>query len=404
MENIITQSLKNKLPSQPAIILESSLSHDLDDIIAPLLQNASLAIVDDKNTSQAYGDHVFKALSAKHACTHITYASSPDADDKAVAYLSDRAIKCDALVAVGSGTLNDLCKYVSHKQGKPYIVIPTAASMNGYLSANASISERGYKKTMAAQMPQAVLCDMSIISAAPARLNQGGFGDSMARSTAQADWLLSHLLLGTNYDESVFTPLLAIEDELLASAKGIRMADEQVLKLLMQTLLLSGLGMTAAKGSYPASQGEHMIAHAYTMHLKHAGSSYKALHGEEIAVTALAMANRQEALLNIEPIFADKIFPEARITELFGVDVTAEAKKAYAEKLQQMENKEIKNWPDVASRISKVTIPPQRMQAILTEAGCQSFWGALGWQQDTYIAVSGAARFLRERFTFLDLI
>lgn len=404
MSNIFTDHFKNSLTSEPRIWVESSLKHGIDDIISPLFQNASLAIVDDKNTAEAFGDHVHKALSAKHACEHITFDSSPKADDDAAKYLEVRSSKYDVIVAVGTGTINDLCKYISHKHGKPYIVIPTAASMNGYLSANASVTFDGYKKTVPAHMPAAVLCDMSVVTAAPARLNQSGFGDSIARSTAQADWLLSHLLLGTPYDESVFAPLLAIEDELLASARGIKLSDAASLKILMNTLLLSGLGMTAAKGSYPASQGEHMIAHAYDMHLAHTGSTSTNLHGEEIAVTALAMANRQEALLNIDPIFADNVFPEARITELFGEHVAAEAKKAYAAKLEIMKNREISNWPEIASKIRKVTIPTQRMQTVLTEAGCQTFYGALGWKQDTYITISGSARFLRDRFTFLDII
>ena len=404
MENTLTTPFRKFLPSEPKIVLETSLRHDIDDVIAQLLPRASLAIVDDRNTAEAYGEHIFKALSGKHRCTRITFNTSPHADDKTAQHIITRAEPCDALIAVGSGTINDLCKYVSHKQGKPYIAIPTAASMNGYLSANASISFNGYKKTTPVHMPMAVLCDMGVINAAPARLNKSGFGDSMARSTAQADWLLSHLICGTAYDESVFTPLLAIEEELLASAKGIRLADPHVLKLLMQTLLLSGLGMTAAKGSYPASQGEHMIAHAYNMHLEHTGTALNTLHGEEIAVTALAMANRQEALLNIDPIFADRIFPEARIKELFGEHVATEAKTAYGAKREMIKNREIVNWQGIAQQISKVTIAPQRMQSVLNEAGCQTFYGALGWQQDTYINISSAARFLRERFTFLDLI
>ena len=66
-----------------------------------------------------------------------------------------RARSADALVAVGSGTINDLCKYAAAKDGKPYVVFATAPSMNGYTSMNAAITVDGHKKTLPAATPRA---------------------------------------------------------------------------------------------------------------------------------------------------------------------------------------------------------------------------------------------------------
>jgi glycerol-1-phosphate dehydrogenase [NAD(P)+] len=395
------QLLNDVLPQLPRLVMERSLAHDIDDLTTELLPGVRWAVVDDAHTAQAAGDRVCKALKKAE---HVTFSYHPAANDQNVDYVRQMATHCDALMAVGSGTINDICKYAAALDGKPYVVFPTAASMNGYLSANASISVNGYKKTVQGHMPKALFCDVSVITAAPVRLTKSGFGDSIARSTAQADWLLSHLLLGTPYNETPFTLLASYEPELLATARGIAKGDSETIALLMKVLLLSGLGMTIAGGSYPASQAEHMIAHAYNMHVTHTGGRTVTLHGEEIAVTALAIANRQEVLLSIAPIFADRIFPEARVTELFGETVMQEAKKAYEKKLEQMNGHDIGDWESIAARIQPVTLPPSRMQAILSAAECNTFWGALGWQQDSYLAVSGLARFLRERFTFLDLI
>ena len=60
----------------------------------------------------------------------------------------------DALVAVGSGTINDLCKYAAAKDGKPYAVFATAPSMNGYTSKNAAITVDGHKKSLPAGAPR----------------------------------------------------------------------------------------------------------------------------------------------------------------------------------------------------------------------------------------------------------
>lgn len=391
--------LKDTLPNLPQWVLETSLARDIDDLATEILPGAKFAVVDDAATSRVLGNTVYRALQ-KTGGKHVTLPGSPAATDENVDYVREQSKSCDALVAVGSGTVNDICKYASALAGKPYITFPTAASMNGYLSSNASITIKGYKKTVRGQVPLAIFCDLGVITSAPIRLSKSGFGDSMARSTAQADWLLSHLLLGTKYDETPFTLLKPYETPLTENARGVAKGDLETIKLLLQTLLLSGLGMTIAGGSYPASQAEHMIAHAYNMY-QPGGLN---LHGEEIAVTSLAMARRQEILLTMEPIFADTNFPEARLNEMFGEYVAAEAKKAYTQKVALIKECTLSNWESIAAKIEPVMVSSQKMQAILTAAECPIVPSLLGWNQDAYLAVSGAARYLRDRFTFLDLI
>ena len=45
----------------------------------------------------------------------------------------------DAVIAVGSGVINDISKIVANASGKTYIVVATAPSMDGYASATSSI-------------------------------------------------------------------------------------------------------------------------------------------------------------------------------------------------------------------------------------------------------------------------
>jgi glycerol-1-phosphate dehydrogenase [NAD(P)+] len=395
------QLLKEKIPALPQVTLERTLRHDIDELVAATLPPMKLAVVDDPHTKEVLGQHVFKALKGRFACTHVTLPGVLAADEQAAQYLRMQTLSCDALVAVGSGTINDLCKYVSHLEGKPYVVFPTAASMNGYLSANASITKAGYKKTLPAHMPAAVFCDLSVIAAAPARLSKSGLGDSLARSTAQADWLLSHLLLGTAYDATPFTLLQPLEPELLEHARGIALADPKSIELLLRTLLLSGLGMTVAGGSYPASQGEHMIAHAYEM-LKHKRSERVNFHGEEIGVTTLVMAQLQEQLLRGQPRFKANDFDEGKIGRLFGETAMEEAKKSFAAKQQQMRNG-MGDWESAVSQIERIRIPSAQLQLILEAVEAPVSPGALDWHPDDYGAALDCARYLRERFTFLDL-
>lgn len=437
----VQKLLKDKLPVPPLIVIEASLKRDIDDVLAGVLPKAKWAVADDPNTRSALGDLVYKAVK-KHGAAHVTFEAPPAATDAAVDCVRRQSADCDALIAVGAGTLNDICKYAAALDDKPYVIFPTAASMNGYLSASASISFQGYKKTCAASMPLAVFCDMSVIAAAPVRLNKSGLGDSLARPTAQADWLLSHLLLNTPYDETPFDLLKPYEPQLFDAARGVGHNDKDIIALLMKVLLLSGLGMTIAGGSYPASQAEHMIAHAMGMLRRHpgAGRDPGTLHGEEIGVTTLYMAALQETLLRGKPKLRTENFPEEKINNMFGDKVMQEAKKAFAVKMSalsrlrerggQTSDKKvgrgegntspspgsaaprhplphavegISDWPSIAARIEKITLPPARLRTVLEAAGLPMPIEALGWKRKDYDEVAGVARYLRERFTFLDL-
>lgn len=396
-QHLIDQ-LQKKIPALPRLVAEKNLVRDIDDLVAGTLPPMKLAVIDDARTGHALGDQVFRALKDRFPTIHVMLEGIPKADDETANSLRTQTISCDALVAVGSGTINDLCKYVSHLDKKPYVVFPTAASMNGYSSANASIAVGGYKKTKPAHLPSAIFCDMGIIARAPARFSCCGFGDSVARPTAQADWLLSHLLLGTAYDETPFDLLKDIELQLFDNARGIALQDPAVTALLMRSLLLSGFGMTIAGGSYPASGGEHMIAHAYEM-----ANESAALHGETIAITTLYMAELQQSLLRGKPRFRPGDFDAKQLQELYGEEVSIEAKKAFEAKQQLMHKNGIANWEGIAGKIEAISLPMHSIETILKAAGAPTSLKQIGWEKEAYKMAIDTARFLRERFGFLDL-
>ncbi|MBY0407480.1 MAG: iron-containing alcohol dehydrogenase [Rickettsiales bacterium] len=402
----ITALLQEKL-ELPHLLMAPSLRHDYDEVLAAILPPGSaLALVDDNDTASALGDTLHRALKSRYAVTRISCGKAPTASQELVEALRRQTKNANALVAVGSGTVSDLCKYASSLDAKPYVVFPTAASMNGYTSANASITVKGFKTTLPAQLPKAIICDTSVIASAPTRLNKSGLGDSLARSTAQTDWLLSHYLLGTPYDETPFTLLKETEPALLDSARGIALADPATLGLLMQTLLLSGFGMTIAGGSYPASQSEHMLAHTYEMLFPHAPAT---LHGEQIGVTTLAAATRQHDMLTRTPTLQSLNFPKFDMQALFTPPVVKSSEEAFHMKRERIEKAHLDNstltsrWPEIAHNLEKVMLPPARIMAILTEAQAPRHPETLGWSTTDYASANQHARFTRDRFTCLDI-
>jgi len=263
---------------------------------AALLRAAGLdrqrwALVCDEHTYPLLGARVAQAVGAAETIV----LERPHADAETIARLREKTRGMDALLAVGSGTINDLCKYAAFLDRKPYAAFGTAPSMNGYTSPNAAITVSGHKKSLQAEPAAAVFLDLKVLAKAPARLIRSGLGDSLCRSTAQADWLLAHLLCDEPYREAPFALLAEDESPLFAVAGNLLRGDLDAIRLLARVLVLSGFGMAICGNSMPASQGEHLISHYTDMMGDRSWPA--AYHGEQIGVTTLTMARLQEAIL-----------------------------------------------------------------------------------------------------------
>jgi len=357
--------------------------------------------LDSKNALIVCDEHIFPALGSRLSkelgCEYVIL-QNPKADDKNLTILAEYADK--NLIAVGSGTINDLCKYASFQAGKDYCVFPTAPSMNGYLSANASITLNRHKKTLPAHLPKAVFCDMGVIANAPKRLILSGLGDSLCRPTAQADWLLSHLVLDTPYTSQPFDLLAPYEKSLFANAAKLGQQDVETVALLMQVLLVSGIGMTLAGGSYPASGGEHLIAHV--MEMKHGnGDSY---HGEQIGITTLIMAELQEKLLN-KGLPSIGVLAEKAITAYFGEALKEAIRAGYQEKYTAFQQVVLtpQKWKVIQDRIKPVMLSSAYLKTILEQAGAFTQPQQIGWNGEALQEAFIHAKYIRNRFTFLDI-
>ena len=71
-------------------------------------------------------------------------------------------------IDVAKGGEQDIVKRASHETDRPYMVVWTAASMDGYTSFGAAITKDGYKQTLSCPAPRAVLADLDVLTAAPA--------------------------------------------------------------------------------------------------------------------------------------------------------------------------------------------------------------------------------------------
>ena len=364
-----------------------------------------ILLVADENTYAAFGAAVNDSLRSLE-CVIFSAGVLPTLEN--AQHIAQKAALYDIIIAVGSGVINDICKYAAALAHRPYVIFATAPSMNGYVSSNASILVDGYKKTLKATLPCAAYFDMEILASAPARLILSGLGDSLCRPTAQADWLLSHLLFSTPYTTLPFDLTAPYENALISHAAALTEGDLDAIALLTKTLIASGIGMLLSGGSYPASQGEHMIAHTYEM-LTHP-TPPASLHGQEVGVTTLYMARLQTAMLADSSLMLRAKHPaDALFITVFGKHHAAEAKAAWSEKalhkdmIAELNARCMSGWNEIRERINAVHIAPHILEACLKKAKAPTTSDELGWSRAVYRTSCENAVFTRNRFTFLDL-
>ncbi len=342
------------------------------------------------------------------------FLKSPKPDEKNLKKIAIAAKNCDLILALGSGTINDLCKFTAAKTKIPYAIFASGASMNGYLSKNASITILGHKKTLSATLPIAVFCDLKILKKSPLRLTKAGIGDSLCFYSCWFDWYLSHKILGTKFDQKPFEILREKMEFLVKNFQKFSARDEEFLRLLIEILFLSGKGMTIAGGSYPASQSEHLIAHAIEM--KYPKLAQKNLHGAMIAATSLTAAKLQKHLLDNQFCHPELVFGSIhpKLQKFFGKKIAAECKKEYEQKLlaiQQIKNPNDKNpngknpnWSKIKTELQKIHFDESRLKEIFSHFKIKTSPKSLGLSNQQYQECTAYAKFIRNRFTCLDII
>ncbi|MCI5050311.1 MAG: iron-containing alcohol dehydrogenase [Rickettsiales bacterium] len=393
----------------PAIQYVTRLPDTITELVRSYFDGQPLLLVCDENTHKALGTDLLKALQAAEYPVQLEVLSgkSIKANVRRSEHVQSLLNADQQLIAVGSGTINDIVKHAAFNAGREYVVCPTAPSMNGYTSSTASLINGKHKQSFQAVQPKAVWIDEETLRTSPFRMVRAGLGDMLCRSTVQADWLLSHHLLGTSYDDSVFQALLPLEHEVMRHADLLSKRDPHMLKLLMDMLIIAGDGMAAQQSSASASQGEHMIAH--TMELLFPAYTNSWLHGEQIAVTTLHMARAQEKLLLKQPLMKPNYQPKKRFQTLFGVKIGNEMYETYQKKVITQEQADAinakldKSWPDIQAQIRAQMVSATQLEIALHKASAPTNSVALNWDKECYESVILNAHLSRDRFTFLDV-
>jgi glycerol-1-phosphate dehydrogenase [NAD(P)+] len=193
----------------------------------------------------------------------------------------------EVLVSVGSGTLVDIGKVISHELSIPHVVVQTAASVNGFADDQSVLLIDGVKRTTPSQWPSALIIDPWVVAEAPRAMNRSGLGDELSMFSAGADW---YLAWAAGIDPSFSATITALMrngvDDVLREADNLGYGDPHAVTQLASLLTVSGLSMGVAGRTAPSSGSEHLVSHLLEMRAD-AESISSASHGSQVGVASV---------------------------------------------------------------------------------------------------------------------
>jgi glycerol-1-phosphate dehydrogenase [NAD(P)+] len=313
----------------------------------------------------------------------------------------------DVVIAVGSGVINDLCKWSSFDLNIPYVAVATAASMNGYSAMNVAAQIAGLKVVIEARPPVAVIAEPNVIENAPPDMTAAGFGDTIAKPQSNADWVMNNFLFEEYYCPFCAELLTSLEDLYLKRPDDLKHNKSEAVRGLFEALFWTGVAMTLVGTSTPASGAEHLLSHTLDM-IANLRAERHDLHGRQVGLGVLFSAALYERVLNIErPGFVK--LPD-RIDEGFWMvpEMASAVRRQYTakrpnvdimrEKIAQKET-----WAKLKAKLATTAKSPRVVKDWLLQAGAASCIADIACSRKRLKQAALHMHEIRARCTVIDL-
>lgn len=276
---------KLKFMELPRVVLIGpDALHDVPSTFQHLKLPRSAMVICDRTTIDIAGNKVIELLKTNGFDCHSVIIEKVDEETVSRVTKQVDETGVQTLIGIGGGRPIDIAKYCSAMRELPFFSIPTATSHDGIASGRAAISFGDVKASIEAHPPLAVIGDTGIIANSPYKLTASGCGDIIANYSAVADWKLAHRIKGEEYSNYAAVLSLQTAEMLLETIDQVKPNSEDSARFLLKALVTSGIAMSIAGSSRPASGSEHMFSHALD---KISGSP--GLHGEQCGVGAIMM-------------------------------------------------------------------------------------------------------------------
>lgn len=391
----------------------------LPTLMQALFIDGSGFLVCDETTWDVAGKSIL-ALGIHGLHKFVIPSGRPHADLETAEEVKNAVIRADYLIACGSGTVTDLTKYAAHRLGVPCIAMATAPSMNGYTSGIVALTVGGLKKTLPVTPVLGMIGDTDILAQAPLAMIQAGLGDLVSKPVCNADWKLASMIRGEHFCALPSRLIADLEAIYLPQASAIPSRDPKVIHALIEAIAYSGISMILAGSSAPASGGEHLISHSLDMQRGLQGEEPLDFHGTQVGVATLTTARLYEYFLQLRH---DDIDWDAAMNHWKPIDALApalsatwgEAGDAVIAAFQKKHpatledhHREIETikarWTELQDAVRPLVAGTPAIAKALKAAGAKTTHKDLGLTDAAFATTIRGARFIRERYTILDLL
>ena len=403
--NSLSTNKKIEIPIEEIIIEESILNVEFN--FTKKIFNQKNLILSGKNSYQVFGEKVLASLKKNNVNCEIKILDEYETSKKFAEDLANSLSNYQNIITIGSGSVIDISKFVSSKNNQNLYIFCSSLSAAATTST-VSLLNKGIKESVKSKIPDAIIIDLENLKNAPPRLLRSSLGDVLCRSTCQIDWLTSHLLLNTKYDETPFA--LQYEDEafLLKNSKKILQGDYDTLAALSRMTLLNGIAAIIIGSTHAGSMGEHLISHYIDMFM---GNQHpNTLHGEQVGVATIQISKMQNQFIKNKTLkFNELNIDEKIFQELFGDNLSSKmfeqfkSKYFNADKIEFINDLLEKNWSLFRAKLAKYLLPTDNIIKALVECGACVSNEDLKISGKFFNEAIHNSFLLRDRFSYLDI-
>lgn len=265
----------------PRYVVRGERVFDDVALVAEEISKKKPLIVADKTTYEIAGKIVQKKIEGDSALIESATFNEAENVEELI-----REKGYDLAVGVGGGSVLDVTKAAAFNTSIPFFSIPTAISNDGIASAGASLFSEGRRKSIQLKVPLAIFADLEIIKGAPRRLFSAGCGDAISKFTSVKDWKLASEERGEYYGGYAAELARLAAEMVIKNAEEMAKSIETGVHILFEVMVSSGVAMSMANSSRPASGAEHNFSHALDMI-----APEPALHGEQVGIGTIMMSH-----------------------------------------------------------------------------------------------------------------
>lgn len=334
----------------------------------------NILLVADSNTYTVCGERVSNLLGAKikDTCLFVTDDLLVP-DEAAIGAVREKMTPAtDLILGIGSGVINDICKYVSFFAGVKCGIVATAPSMDGFASSGAAMILGGMKVTETTHAPALIIGDTDVLKNAPAEMIRSGYADIIGKYSALNDWKLSRLINGEYLCQEVYDLVLEKTNLIRSLAKDIAERDDSAIEELMRDLVLIGVTLTLLSTTRPGSGSEHHLSHYFEITGLIEDKPYF-LHGTDVGYSTIVTARLREELRAIKTPEFSSVSDETRekcYEKIYGkiTPEVSELQKSAGRYANPVNKVYREKWSDVVAILNECPTAAE-IEEMLTDCG-----------------------------------